>query len=93
MSSKIEAGSAKEEAALRLIKWLSGKKFQSLELETVGTPPSRTDIDLTQFPLEPLIIERIENFSASVLGSTYVLDDILKLMSLCLSTLGYKKSV
>lgn len=78
MSSKIEAGSAKEEAALRLIKWLSGKEFQSLELETVGTPPSRTDIDLTQFPLEPLIIERIENFSASVLGSTYVLDDIFE---------------
>jgi len=57
MSAAIPAGSAKEEAAWRLVKWLSGKESQAFLVET-GTfaIPSRTDIDMSSLDLEPLQI-------------------------------------
>jgi raffinose/stachyose/melibiose transport system substrate-binding protein len=55
ISSAIPAGSAKEEAAWRLLKWLSGKEVQSWMLQAGAiTTPSRTDIDVSNFNLEPL---------------------------------------
>jgi raffinose/stachyose/melibiose transport system substrate-binding protein len=55
MSAAIPAGSAREEAAWRLLKWLSGKEVQSWMLQTGGiTTPARTDIDVSNFNLEPL---------------------------------------
>jgi raffinose/stachyose/melibiose transport system substrate-binding protein len=55
MSAAIPAGSAREEAAWRLLKWLSGKEVQSWMLQSGGiTTPARTDIDVSNFNLEPL---------------------------------------
>ncbi|AEF86427.1 putative bacterial extracellular solute-binding protein [Treponema primitia ZAS-2] len=55
MNANIPAGSAKEDAAWRLIKWLSGKEVQSWLLETGGTvTPTRTDIDTGSLALEPM---------------------------------------
>jgi raffinose/stachyose/melibiose transport system substrate-binding protein len=66
MSAAIPSGSAKEEAAWKLLKWLSGREIQTHMLETGGiTTPTRTDIDLSKLNLEPLSIE------ASKLGTKY----------------------
>jgi raffinose/stachyose/melibiose transport system substrate-binding protein len=55
MSAAIPAGSAREEAAWRLLKWLSGKEVQSWMLQAGAiTTPARTDIDVSNFNLEPL---------------------------------------
>jgi raffinose/stachyose/melibiose transport system substrate-binding protein len=55
MSAVIPAGSAREEAAWRLLKWLSGKEVQSWMLQSGAiTTPARTDIDVSNFNLEPL---------------------------------------
>jgi raffinose/stachyose/melibiose transport system substrate-binding protein len=66
MSAAIPQGSAKEEAAWKLLKWLSGKEIQTHMLETGGiTTPTRTDIDVSKLNLEPLSVE------ASKLGTKY----------------------
>lgn len=55
MSAAIPAGSAKEAAAWRLVKWLDGKEIQTILLNNGGiTTPTRTDIDSSQLTLEPL---------------------------------------
>jgi raffinose/stachyose/melibiose transport system substrate-binding protein len=55
ISAAIPAGSAREEAAWRLLKWLSGKEVQSWMLQAGAiTTPARTDIDVSNFDLEPL---------------------------------------
>jgi len=55
MSSAIPAGSAKEDAAWKLIKWLTGKEVSQLRTEHGGTPtPSRTDLDFNGMKLEPM---------------------------------------
>jgi len=55
MSSAIPAGSAKEAAAWELIKWLTGKEAEELNVRHGGTPtPSRTDLDYSSLNLEPL---------------------------------------
>jgi raffinose/stachyose/melibiose transport system substrate-binding protein len=66
MSAAIPPGSAKEDAAWTLVKWLSGRENQTYLLETGGiTTPTRMDIDLSKLTLEPLSVE------ASRLGSRY----------------------
>jgi raffinose/stachyose/melibiose transport system substrate-binding protein len=66
MSAAVPAGSAREEAAWKLVKWLSGKENQTYLLENGGiTTPTRTDIDLSRLTLEPLSIE------AGKLGTKY----------------------
>jgi raffinose/stachyose/melibiose transport system substrate-binding protein len=74
MSSAIPAGSPKEEAAWRLIKWLTGKEVQSFFVET-GTfaTPSRTDINLASLPLEPLQVT-VANLGKEYNISTEVID-------------------
>jgi raffinose/stachyose/melibiose transport system substrate-binding protein len=55
INASIPADSPREDAAWRLVKWLSGKEIQSFLLETGGiTTPTRTDIDLSSISLEPL---------------------------------------
>jgi raffinose/stachyose/melibiose transport system substrate-binding protein len=72
MSAAIPAGSPKEEAAWKLVKWLSGKEIQTYLLETGGiTTPTRTDIDVASLTLEPLSIE------ASKLGTKYTRSTIV----------------
>ena len=75
MSSKIQAGSAKEAAAWELIKWLQGPEVQKLRLETGGTIPSR--VDVTSDQLEPLVIERIRYYE-DILVTTEVIDNIFE---------------
>ena len=74
MSAAIPAGSAKEEAAWTLLKWLVGKEAQSFFVRT-GTfaTPSRTDIDLASLPLEPLQIS-VANLGKEYNISTVVID-------------------
>ena len=74
MNANIPAGSAKEAAALELIKWLQSPEVQKHRLETGGTIPSR--IDVTSEDLEPLVQERIRYYDDIKVG-TYVLDDLL----------------
>jgi len=55
MSSSIPAGSAKEDAAWKLIKYMTGKEVSQLRTEHGGTPtPSRTDLDFNAMKLEPM---------------------------------------
>ncbi len=55
MNASIPAGSAKEAAAWKLVKWLSGKDIQIYRLEIGGiSTPSRNDIDISSLPLEPM---------------------------------------
>jgi raffinose/stachyose/melibiose transport system substrate-binding protein len=66
MSAAIPSGSAREDAAWKLLKWLSGKEIQTHMLETGAiTTPTRTDIDVSALTLEPLSLE------ASKLGTRY----------------------
>lgn len=73
MNASIPAGSPKEEAAWRLIKWLTGPEAQKLRLETGAAFPSRKGV--TSDRLEPLAQERAA-FYGRVQG-TYVLDNVL----------------
>ena len=58
MSSANPAGSAKEDAAWRLVKWLTGKECQARWLEHgLFSAPSRSDINLAAMPFEPLQLE------------------------------------
>jgi raffinose/stachyose/melibiose transport system substrate-binding protein len=55
INAAIPAGSPKEEAAWRLVKWLSGKETQTWLLETGGiSTPTRTDINVGGLTLEPM---------------------------------------
>ncbi|MDR0720889.1 MAG: extracellular solute-binding protein [Treponema sp.] len=75
MNARIEDGSAKEEAAWRLIKWLSGKEIQSWLLETGGiTTPSRSDIDVSRLKLEPIQQHIVNNLYKSFDTTTAVID-------------------
>jgi raffinose/stachyose/melibiose transport system substrate-binding protein len=75
MNARIEDGSAKEEAAWRLIKWLSGKEIQSWLLETGSiTTPSRSDIDVSSLKLEPIQQYIINNLYKSFDTATAVID-------------------
>ncbi|MDR2953153.1 MAG: ABC transporter substrate-binding protein [Treponema sp.] len=66
MSAAIPAGSAKEDAAWRLIKWLVGNEMETLGVRDGGfATPSRTDIDFSKIALEPLQV------AAGNLGKEY----------------------
>lgn len=72
MNVNIPDGSAKEEAAWKLIKWLSGKEVQEYLLETGGivTPAIKT-IDFSTLKLEPLFL------NASDLGKEYTTSTVV----------------
>ena len=74
MNANIPAGSAKEEAAWRLLKWLSGREAQTFLVETGIFPtPSRTDVDISRMNLEPLQIS-VGYLSREYDRSTVVID-------------------
>ena len=74
MSASVPAGSAKEEAAWRLVKWLSGKEVQSWLLETGGiATPTRSDINVGGLKLEPMQVA-VGNLSKEYNKSTVVID-------------------
>jgi raffinose/stachyose/melibiose transport system substrate-binding protein len=72
MDARIPAGSPKEEAAWRLVKWLSGREVQTRLLETGGiVVPTRTDIDAESLKLEPI------QKTASGLGARYTVGTVV----------------
>lgn len=76
MSAAIPTGSAREEAAWRLIKWMQGKEIQTWRVSTGGSPtPSRTDIDMSALKLEP-IQQMVGSFAKQYSNSTVVIDGV-----------------
>lgn len=77
MSAAIPSGSPKEEAAWRLVKWLTGKEVQIYNIGTGIAPvPSRTDItdsDIASLNLEPLKVA-IGNIGKEYDRATVVID-------------------
>ncbi|AEE15873.1 ABC transporter substrate-binding protein [Treponema brennaborense] len=61
MSAAIPAGSAKEQAAWKLIKWLSGPVVQQRRLDTGASFPSLAKgIVFDEAKMEPLMIKRVQ---------------------------------
>lgn len=74
ISASVEAGSAKEEAAWELVKWLVGNEVETNQVSNGGLPtPSRTDIDYASLDLEPLQIA-VANLPNEYDKSTCVID-------------------
>jgi len=75
ISSAIPAGSAKEDAAWRLVKWLCGPEVETRMLQNGGiSAPSRTDIDVSKLTLEPMQVSMV-NFGSQYSVGTCVIDD------------------
>ncbi|MDR2485079.1 MAG: extracellular solute-binding protein [Treponema sp.] len=74
MNAAIPENSAKEEAAWRLVKWLSGREVQSWLLETgqISTP-TRNDINMENLRLEPMQLA-VGNLSREYDKATVVID-------------------
>ncbi len=76
MSAAIPAGSAKEAAAWKLIKWLESKEMQTWRVATGATPtPSRTDLDTAAIKLEPMQ-QQVGAFASQYKNSTVVIDGV-----------------
>ena len=73
IAASIEAGSAKEKAAVAVIKALQSKEIQLARLESGASFPSRTDV--TSAKLEPLAVARGAFYSTT--KGSYVLDGVL----------------
>jgi raffinose/stachyose/melibiose transport system substrate-binding protein len=76
MSAAIPAGSVKEEAAWKLVKWTISKEVTThrVNVGAVATPP-RTDIDVSSLSLEPMQ-QAIMNLGSQYDTSTAVVDAI-----------------
>ncbi len=79
MSANIEAGSAKEEAAWRLIKFLQSKYVQEWRLKTGASFPSNLTVDIAKViadnNLEPFVQKRAEFYTKY--STTPVIDGVL----------------
>jgi raffinose/stachyose/melibiose transport system substrate-binding protein len=76
MSAAIPKGSAKEEAAWRVIKWLTGPEIQTRNFKSGGLPsPSRTDIDFDAIEVEP-ITRAVANLGTEYAAGTCVIDGV-----------------
>ena len=76
MSAAIPAGSAKEDAAWRLVKWMVGVEVESRMLSSGGiSSPSRTDIDFSKLNLAPLQVA-MGNLGKEYSTATVVIDDV-----------------
>ena len=74
MSNSVPPGSDREDAAWRLISWLTGREVQTFMFGSGGLPsPSRTDVDIASMPLEPLQIA-VANIGKTFDKSTVVID-------------------
>jgi raffinose/stachyose/melibiose transport system substrate-binding protein len=75
ISAAVPAGSAKEAAAWKLIKWILSTEIQTFQLETGAfTTPSNTQVDVSRLNLEPLQ-RQAANFSSQYTTITAVIDD------------------
>jgi len=76
MNAAIPAGSEKEEAAWRLIKWLTGKEVTTQRVESGGVAtPVWVDLDYGAMSLEPMQIA-IGNLGNEYTASTCVIDGV-----------------
>jgi len=76
MSAAIPAGSAREDAAWRLIKWLTGQEVQALGVEHGAySTPTRTDVDVSKLKLEPLL-RAAGNLGKEFTTGTCVIDGV-----------------
>jgi raffinose/stachyose/melibiose transport system substrate-binding protein len=74
INANIPSGSAREEAAWRLVKWLTGNEVITFMVEQGVIPaPSRTDINMAALPLEPMQIA-VGNLGREYDVSTVVID-------------------
>ncbi|HZJ87654.1 MAG TPA: hypothetical protein VFC80_00695 [Sphaerochaeta sp.] len=80
MNADIPAGSAKEEAAWRLIKFMQGEYAQTYRLTTGASFPSNLKVDVAKIAaaenLEPFITKRAEYYNTFV-PITPVIDGVL----------------
>jgi raffinose/stachyose/melibiose transport system substrate-binding protein len=76
INAAIPAGSAKEEAAWNLVKWLSGKEIQTWLLENGGiSTPTVTTIDTSALTLEPMQVAGV-NLAKQYTSTTAVIDGV-----------------
>ena len=76
MSAAIPSGSAREDAAWRLVKWLCGAEVQTRMFEHGGLPaPSRTDINFSGIPVEPITLA-VANLGGEYTTGTCVIDGV-----------------
>jgi raffinose/stachyose/melibiose transport system substrate-binding protein len=76
MSAAIPAGSAKENAAWRLIKWLTGNEVQTLGVEHGAySTAARTDVNVSRLNLEP-IQRAAGNMGKEFTAGTCVIDGV-----------------
>lgn len=79
ISSAIEEGSKKEEAAWRLVKYLQGEYVQTYRLVVGLAFPSLLDVDvdkvIEESNLEPIVAKRAKFYQTH--GTTPVIDDVL----------------
>jgi raffinose/stachyose/melibiose transport system substrate-binding protein len=77
ISAAVPAGSAKEEAAWRLLKWLTGTEVQTYQMQSGGiTTPVVNNIDKSTITLEPLQVA-ISNLPSQYTTGTAVFDAAL----------------
>lgn len=76
MDAKIPAGSPREDASWRLIKWLVGKENQELQLRRGGiATPVRSDINFASLNLEP-ISQKVGAIANEFTTGTVVIDGV-----------------
>jgi raffinose/stachyose/melibiose transport system substrate-binding protein len=76
MSAAIPDGSAREDAAWRLIKWLTGPEVQARMFKSGGLPaPSRADIDFGAIEVEPVTMA-VANLGKEYAAGTCVIDGV-----------------
>ena len=74
MSNSVPPGSDREEAAWRLIRWLTGSEVQTFMVGNGALPsPSRTDVNVAAMALEPLQVA-VANIGKTFERSTVVID-------------------
>jgi raffinose/stachyose/melibiose transport system substrate-binding protein len=76
MSAAVPAGSDRENAAWRLIKWLTGNEVQTLGVEHGAySVAARTDVDVGKLNLEPLQ-KTAGNLGKEYTAGTVVIDGV-----------------
>ena len=76
MSAAIPAGTPKEDAAWRLVKWMTGPEVEGRMFEHGGLPaPSRTDIDFAKMNVEPITLA-VANLGKEYTTGTCVIDGV-----------------
>ena len=74
ISAAVPAGSAKEQAAWKLVKWMLSTDIQTFQVETGAiSTPSNTTVDTSKMSLEPLQ-RQAANFSSQYTTGTAVFD-------------------